>query len=130
MIPIEFDVLVVGESRLMIKPDFKILINKIYEDNYLECAKAIVHELRHLFQILWAALFEYDKAKIWKEELKNPINSGSADILDYATQNVELDAFAFTKHYLVKYEGMVINHPNVVYEELISKYIKENKRMM
>ena len=43
IIPIEFDY-IVDDSRLVLRPEVKIVINCKYQDDYFECAKAITHE--------------------------------------------------------------------------------------
>jgi len=133
IVPIEFDDTIEDDSRLTLRPDIKILINAKFEDNYFECAKAIVHEYRHLFQILWAFQMEDKIAKRWRNAFHNATSSENADIITnvedttkYATQEIELDAFAFTKYYLEKHEGMEVNHPSAEYEKLIKQYILVN----
>ena len=49
---------------------------------------------------------------------------------NYIGQEIELDAFAFTKYYLEKYEGMVVTHPSDEYEKVIKIYISANRLML
>jgi len=42
----------IDDSRLYIKEEY-VAINKKYENNYVECAKAIAHEYRHVFQFYY-----------------------------------------------------------------------------
>lgn len=44
-------------------------------------------------------------------------------VSNYVSQELEIDAFAFTKYYLEKDEGLIVNHLNTAYEKVISKYI-------
>mgnify|MGYP004636365749 CR=1 FL=1 len=43
--------------------------NDRYKNNFIESAKCITHEMRHIFQIYWANLINDKIARIWKEEL-------------------------------------------------------------
>ena len=45
-------------------------------------------------------------------------------------QDIEIDAFAFTKYFLKKHENMIVTHLNRQYEELIKMYIETNKKIM
>ena len=70
MVPTQFDDTIADDSRLITRPTIKIIINGKYRDDYLECAKAITHEMRHLFQMLWARLMNDAVARRWKEAFK------------------------------------------------------------
>lgn len=63
IIPIEFDN-IVDDSRLVLRPEVKIVINSKYQDDYFECAKAVTHEYRHLFQIFYANMFNDSRANV------------------------------------------------------------------
>ena len=133
-IPISFDNTILDDSRLNIKPKFSIVINGKFKNDYFECAKAITHEYRHLFQIVYSYYYDDEIATNWKRELQTMKSSENADIIyddeehtDYAYQELEIDAFAFTKYYLCNYEDLIVVHPNKLYEEVIKKYIEKNK---
>ena len=64
---IKFDK-IIDDSRLYPKEGL-IVINEKYKDNYIECAKSLAHEYRHVFQIYYANLMNDELAKIWREEL-------------------------------------------------------------
>ncbi len=64
LIPIEYANLEVDDSRLILKPISKIVINIRYENNFIESAKCITHEMRHIFQIYWANLMNDKLARI------------------------------------------------------------------
>lgn len=66
MVIIKSDDTITDDSRLMTKPIIKIAINGKYQGYYLECAKAITHEMRYLFQMLWSGLMNDDFASRWK----------------------------------------------------------------
>lgn len=106
-VPIKFEDIEPDDSRLCIKGLY-ISINNKYKDDYLECAKCIAHELRHVFQMFYVQVFSDERAKRWKEELAHQINSSNMDSdgKNYLAQELELDAFAFTKYYLKEYESI------------------------
>lgn len=65
--------------------------------------------MKHLFQIIWVSTMDDERARRWKVAYQNPISSENANIVTniqgaskYAAQEIELDAFAFTKYYLEK----------------------------
>ena len=97
------------DSRLYIKENY-VAINKKYENDYEECAKSIAHEYRHVFQIFYVNLFSNDRSIRWKKELQGVINSSNMDIngSNYIAQEIELDAFAFTKYYLEEFENIEV----------------------
>lgn len=119
------------DSRLYIKEQY-VAINKKFENNYVECAKAIAHEYRHVFQIFYANMFNDDRAKRWIAELSTLVNTSNMDKVgsNYISQELELDAFSFTKHYLDKYESIKIKNNISGYDKIIDKYIKVNKTIM
>ncbi len=136
-IPISFDDTILDDSRLNIKPKFSIVINRKFKNDYFECAKAITHEYRHLFQIVYSYHYDDEIATNWKRALKTMKSSENADIINdddehasYAYQELEIDAFAFTKYYLERYENIKVIHPSKQYEDIIKKYIKFNKNLM
>ncbi len=134
LIPLEYENLEIDDSRLILKPISKIVINIKYENNFLESAKCITHEMRHIFQIYWANLMDDKFARIWKEELAQAkssanINVNSNEYNDYSLQAIELDAFAFSQYYLrncniyFKYEDKRFQR---LVEEYMKKYLYEN----
>lgn len=135
-IPISFDDTILDDSRLNIKPKFSIVINRKFKNDYFECAKAITHEYRHLFQIVYSYYYDDEIATNWKRALQTMKSSENADIINdddehasYAYQELEIDAFAFTKYYLDNYEDMTVVHPNKLYEKIITKYIENNRHL-
>ena len=107
------------EARLEINKNCIIISERIINDQ-LECIKAIVHELRHIYQILCV---KYDveleiHRNIWKEELQN----GKAKEL-YSF--VEIDAYAFTKYYLLKMYNMKYNYDDKQLDEITDIYLNK-----
>lgn len=121
-LPIKFEQLGAEDSRLYLKEEY-VGINVKYKNNYLECAKCITHEYRHVFQLFYANLFDTETALRWKKLLASQINSSTMneDGSNYINQELEIDAFAFTKFYLKQYEH--INVKNKV--EGLDKYLDE-----
>lgn len=71
--PIKFEK-ISDDSRIYFQTGY-IAINENLKDNYVECAKSIAHEMRHVFQILYAKLMNDERAVRWKEEFQHGINS-------------------------------------------------------
>ena len=123
--PIEyaFVPMIIDDSKLILKPKGIILINEKFKDNFLEAAKCLVHEMRHAYQIYYVATKTDKLSEIWKKELQDARNS--ENINGYFVQQIELDAFAFTQHYLrqLDYE---FKYKNTTLQKLVEKYISEH----
>jgi len=117
----------IDDSRLYIKEEY-VAINKKFEYDYVECAKAITHEYRHVFQIFYANMFNDDRARRWRSELATLVNTSNMNNngSNYIDQELELDAFSFTKYYLEKFEGIQVVNKIAGYDEIIGKYISIN----
>ena len=118
---------IIDDSRLYIKEEY-VAINSKFENDYVECAKAITHEYRHVFQIFYANMFNDDRDRRWRSELSNLVNTSNMSDKgsNYISQELELDAFSYTKYYLDKYESISINNKIAGYDEIIDKYISIN----
>ena len=130
-LPIKYEDLGDEDSRLYTQEEY-VGINKKYKDNYEEIAKCIAHEYRHVFQIFYASLFQDERAARWKGLLSTQINSSTMndDGSNYINQELEIDAFAFTKYYLESYEDIeVINRIDGL-DKYLDLYIKNNIRIM
>ncbi|NLE04995.1 MAG: hypothetical protein GX638_09360 [Crenarchaeota archaeon] len=119
------------DSRVYIKENY-VAINKKYENDYEECAKSIAHEYRHVFQIFYVNLFSNERSIRWKKELQSVINNSNMDSngSNYIAQEIELDAFAFTKYYLEKYENMKVVNKIGKLDFYIQEYINESKNIL
>lgn len=75
------------------------------------------------------SLFFNERSKRWKKELQGVINSSNMDNngSNYIAQEIELDAFAFTKYYLEKYENMKVDNKIDKLDLYIHEYIKRSK---
>ena len=107
-------------------------INKKYENDYEECAKSIAHEYRHVFQIFYVNLFSNERSKRWKKELQGVINSSNMDSngSNYIAQEIELDAFAFTKYYLEEFEYIEVVNKIDKLDFYIQEYIRGAKDIL
>ncbi len=129
LIQIEYKNLEIDDSRLVLKPIPKIVINIKYEDSFTESAKCITHETRHIFQIYYVNLMNDKLARIWKEELAQAkssanINVNSNEYNDYSLQAIELDAFAFSQFYLRRY-NIFFKYEDKKFQRLVEEYIKK-----
>jgi hypothetical protein len=107
-------------------------INKKFENDYVECAKAITHEYRHVFQIFYANMFNDERAKRWRSELSTLVNTSNMDNegMNYINQELELDAFAFTKYYLEEFENIKVVNRIDKLDLYIHEYIKRSKDIL
>ncbi len=130
-LPIKFEDLGDEDSRLYLKEEY-VGINNKYKTNYLECAKAITHEYRHVFQIFYANLFKTELAIRWKKLLPTIVNSSTmnANGDNYINQELEIDAFAFTKFYLKEYEHIDVQNKIEGLDEYLDLYIIKNRNIM
>lgn len=73
-------------------------------------------------------MFNDERAKRWRAELSTLVNTSNMDKVGskYISQDLELDAFFFTKYYLKKYESLNLQNKIVGYDEIIDKYISFN----
>ncbi len=126
---IKFDK-IIDDSRLYPKEGL-IVINEKYKDNYIECAKSLAHEYRHVFQIYYANLMDDELAKIWREELGTAKNSNNINInnatefTEYSLQMIEIDAEAFAIYYLRTFENINVSRKEEWFQKLIEVYIKK-----
>ena len=128
MVPILFEDIGIEDSRLYLNDPY-IAISEKYIDDYIECAKCVCHEFRHLYQIAYVKTNCDSKALIMKKELLN-IKSfdfkEDGSVASYMMQEIEIDAFAFTKWYMDKFLNIDVIHKIELYEEIIKEYIEKN----
>ena len=123
-LPIMFEA-ILEDSRIYFEEEY-IAISNRFIGNYLECAKCVCHELRHIFQLFYAKSEIDARAKRMKEELANEIELDVTDpesVTAYSFQEIEIDAYAFTKWYLKTRFGIEVIHPSKDYELVISAYM-------
>jgi len=76
-------------------------------------------------------IFNDDRSERWKRELQGAVNSSNMDGngSNYISQEIELDAFAFTKYYLEKFENMKVRIKIDGLDNVIDKYIIVNSHL-
>lgn len=120
------------DSRYYFNDDY-IVISPLMLETYINSLKSLVHEMRHQYQ--YKCLKDQtikenpELVESWKEELsveRKPLDQTNQESVDeYYSLMVELDAYAFTKWYLKNKYDIYITHPNIIYDEIISQYIKK-----
>ena len=76
---IKYEVMHPDYSRLYIKGKAYIVINTLYKNSYIESAKCVAHEMRHVFQFFYARLFDDERARRWLKQLSHQINLSNLD---------------------------------------------------
>ena len=128
-LPIKFEEMI-DDSRVYLKEKY-IGINIKYKDNYIECAKCLTHEYRHVFQIYYVQMFDDNISKLWREALSKQVNSSNMkNDKEYIEQALEIDAFAFTKYYLGKYENIKVANKISNLDKWLDKYITNNELIL
>lgn len=129
---------ILDDSRFDINNECIIISKKII-NNHTESVKALIHETRHLYQLLIVAneLDIHPLYEQWKDNLKNPfiiqkeedINNNDM-LLQYMAQPIELDAFAYTKFFFQKYFHKELicfdNEIEAIFDMYIDVYLKNN----
>ena len=124
MLPIVFEEMI-DDARIYFDDGY-IAINQKHKDNFIECAKSITHELRHLYQAIYSITSSDNRFKRMRRELQNPVELDPNDIYSitkYTLQEIEIDAYAFSKWYLKTKLGIDVIHPSPSYETIINDYI-------
>ena len=118
-IPIVFETIKGDISRY----DFKlqaIILNRKYKNDYVELLDSCFHELEHHWQRIYIANNDTPKAKRWEKEFKNYNREDQ-------TQEVEIDAYAFSQVILNCEFGLTHKHPDPYIQYLIDDYINSRK---
>ena len=102
-----------------------IKINPKYKEDKVTMVAALIHELEHYYQILYASNYDTPKARRWKKELQNYIAEGNP--LGNILQEIEIDAEAFSQVILECEYGIKYKNPDPVYQLVIEEYIKSGK---
>ena len=114
-IPIIFEKMK-DDSRLYFDKLY-IGINSEFKNDFVKCAKCVIHECRHLFQVLYISTHKDERSKRWKKEINDK------DMF-YYFKEIELDAFAYTKYYMKTYLNIEVLFPDSEYERIIDTYMK------
>ena len=118
-IPIVFETIKGDISRY----DFKlqaIILNRKYKNDYVELLDSCFHELEHHWQRIYISNNDTPKAKRWEKEFKNYNREDQ-------TQEVEIDAYAFSQVILNCEFGLTHKHPDPYIQYLIDDYINSRK---
>ena len=125
-VPIVFEDDMEDDSRFYIKEFYIALNTKV--KTLLEGIKCVSHECKHIEQLLRSIKPTTEQEKRWKDCFYNgPIvkdYNNLDEITEYALQEIEIDAYAFTQIYIKERLGIEIVHPNELYQKIISHYIK------
>lgn len=100
-----------------------VLSTKTSKDD-VEAKKALIHEMRHQYQLYCIALDikEEPMRKMWALELQHDVHKFD---LDYMNQlYIEIDAYAFTKIIMKERYGYIVKYSNE-YEKMIEDYLKK-----
>ena len=141
---IKFDK-IIDDSRLYPKEGL-IVISEKYKENYIECAKSLTHEYRHVFQIYYANLVNDELAKLEirttnKEDavincFNNILRALGTDVVEDKTKSHdiydknyrhEISVIKGTKLYdLINKEEYRVNsiHSMIAPKENVEKYAK------
>lgn len=114
------------EARLDVKEQV-IWLNPKNQNNWTELLDGLLHELEHLYQIIYANSMDTPKAKRWEKELNNYI--GGEDPLGNLLQEIEIDAMAFAQIVLATDYGIYYEHQDPIIQALVDKYIKSKKML-
>ena len=112
------------EAQLDVKEKV-IWLNLKNQNNWVELLNGVLHELEHLYQILYANSMDTPKAKRWKKEIDNYI--GGEDPLGNLLQEIELDAMAYAQIVMATNYGIYYEHEDPIIQELVNRYIKSGK---
>lgn len=118
-IPVVFEALPEDVARYDFNLEAIILNNK-YKDDYIELLDGCLHELEHHWQRLYIANNNTPKALRWKKEFENYDKYNQ-------TQEIEIDACAFSQVILNCEFGFNYKHPNKYIQLLIDDYINSRK---
>ena len=114
-IPVVFETLPEDVSRY----DFKlqaIILNTKYKNDYVELLDSCLHELEHHWQRFYIGSNDTPKARRWKNELEHYDKYN-------VTQEIEIDAYAFSQVILSCEFGIIHRHPDKYMQYLIDDYI-------
>ncbi len=102
-----------------------IKINPKYKEDKVVMVAALVHELEHYYQILYASNNDTPKSRRWKKELQNYITE--VNPLGNISQEIEIDAEAFAQVILECEFGIHYKNPDPAYQLVIEEYIKSGR---
>lgn len=102
-----------------------IWLDKKNMSHMVDLLDSVIHELEHYYQLHYVANYNTPKALRWKKELDNYITS--KNVIGNLTQEIEIDAYAFSQLVLETDYGIIYRHENPLIQELIDNYIHSRK---
>ena len=102
-----------------------IVLSEKTSKDIVEAKKALIHEMRHQYQLYCVALDieEEPMRKMWALEIKHDVHRFDVDYMNQLY--IEIDAYAFTKVIMEKRYGYIIKYEKE-YEKIVKDYIKND----
>ena len=116
---------ILEDSRYYPKESYIVISSNLIGDE-VEALKCLIHEMKHYQQYMCVIhnITTVPQLEDWKKDFKiNYANITSYE--EMLTLSVEIDAFSFTKYIMDKWFNLTINHPEPIYDELLTRYIKK-----
>ncbi|MDE6947769.1 MAG: hypothetical protein K2P14_11350 [Anaeroplasmataceae bacterium] len=102
-----------------------IRVNPKYKENKTQLVAAILHELRHYYQLCYMSNYDTPKAQRWKKEFLNYISCDKP--YRNVIQEIELDAESFAEVILECEYGITYRNPEPTVQLAIEEYIKSGR---
>lgn len=117
------------DSRYDIQNDCIVISDKVIM-NYKEALKCLIHETRHIYQMMIVDLkiTSHPFYETWKDNFKEALTADPNNIKqveDYFKQPIEIDAFAFTKYIFKKYFDEDLLCFDLMIEDIFNLYIEK-----
>ncbi len=102
-----------------------IVLSEKTSKDIVEAKKALIHEMRHQYQLYCIALDieEEPMRKMWALEIKHDVHKFDVDYMNQLY--IEIDAYAFTKVFMKERYDYNLNYSKE-YEKKIKEYIKND----
>ena len=113
------------ESRLDIEDMYIIISSKIIH-NKLEAIKSLIYQLRIYYQLVCVSIDDETEPKRieWAQDFKSLHLEETISKGNYLS--IYIDAYAYMKHFLKIILGINYMHMDVIYDEILNKYIENN----
>ena len=104
--------------------DLYIAINNKYINDEFEIMKCLIHEIKHYHQLVVVICEERENPQYeyWRKELMNKIKLKPEDAM---CQNLEIDAYAFTKYILKEWFNIEYHHYDKKYDKVLDLFINK-----
>ena len=103
-----------------------IILSKITSDDIVEAKKALIHEMRHLYQLYCIALDieEEPMRKLWALEIQHDVHKYDPKYMNQLF--IEIDAYAYTKFIMKERYDYNLKYSKE-YEKIVRDYLKDMK---